>query len=277
MDPDAPFILGDGFELDYGTPRLAVPSISTPASGRSRSPVAQSQQRADRELPLLQLDDWDPCVDHEPTPTCIHYSIEWKLQLRKGILSTLTEITEENLMLAPSAYWDRFLKHMLAARVQDKLSESRHQPDETKISWGAVEDKLRAWRHLFWEGKKLRINICFIYKETNGNTLRTHDDVPEDIRQLLREQEELLAELDLVIPKPRDEALMRYCQWHCNQVRSPTWKQGFVHAYQVTKEACLDLNHVYKAQDVGFYTEQHVKLGIARSFVGDVYLWAKDV
>jgi hypothetical protein len=431
MDPNAPFALdSDGLELDYSTPRLSAHSF--PPSSRGGSPAAQSQQRAERALPLLQLSDWDPRIDNEPIPTCIHYSIEWKLQLKKGRLSTLTEITEENLALAPSAYWDKFLKHAVATRVRDKLPESKYQPDETKITvsvekrnerdlrkcfdgmdieWKAVENKLTAWSYLFREGKKLRIDICFIYREisqavttttrgstragastrqllardellaeqeeasgrrpvwkevyellrcngafcTNkgfycwrdpgtqkhhklettvleklvgfaeeGNTLRTHDDVPEDIRQLLREQEELLSErkrrkrkgaddlpavnihcccraqyqdsiscdagshpeltevtpkrraADLVIPKPRDEALMRYCQWHCDQVRSPTWKQGFVHAYRVTKEACLDLKHVHEAQDVEFYTKKGVKLGIAKSFVGDVYLWAKD-
>ncbi|KAK0611701.1 hypothetical protein B0T14DRAFT_571571 [Immersiella caudata] len=172
MDPDAPFILDDGFELDYGIPRLSVPSISTPASGRSTSPVARSQQPTDQGLPLLQLDDWDPRVDHESTPTCIHYSIEWKLQLRKGRLSTLTEITEENLTLAPSAYWDRFLKQALTARISVSV-EKRNERDLRKcydgvnIEWGAVEDEMRAWSHLFREGKKLRINICFIYKETS--------------------------------------------------------------------------------------------------------------
>jgi hypothetical protein len=404
MDAAAPFALDyDALELDYSTPRLSAFSFSP--SIRSGSPAAQSEQGAELALPLLQLGDWHPRIDNEPIPTCIHYSIEWKLQLKKGRLSTLTEITEENLALAPSAYWDKFLKQALATRVQDKLPQPKYEADETKITvsvekrnerdlrkcfdginieWKAVEDKLRAWSHLFRDGKKLRIDICFIYRETcqavatttrgstrtgasrrqlaardallvdqeetsgrrpvwkevyellrcngsfctnkgfycwrdpgtekhhklettvleklvefaeEGNVLRTHDDLPEEIRQLLREQEELLSErkrrkrkgpddlptanihfccrgrcqdsvdcnagshrevqdvapnkrpADLVIPKPRDEALTRYCQWHCDQVTSPTWKQGFVHAYQVTKEACLDLKHVHEAQD----------------------------
>lgn len=102
-------------------------------------------------------------------------------------MSTLTEITEENLTLAPGAYWNKFLKQALATRVQDKLPEPRYEPDETKITvsvekrnerdlrkcfdrtnieWKAVEDKLTAWSHLFRGGKKLRVDICFIYKET---------------------------------------------------------------------------------------------------------------
>ncbi|RKL04136.1 hypothetical protein BFJ70_g17221 [Fusarium oxysporum] len=58
----------------------------------------------DRRLPLLGLSDWDPNFrDDEDDPTCIHYDIEWKLQLKKGRLSKLVEITEENLTLAPGA------------------------------------------------------------------------------------------------------------------------------------------------------------------------------
>ncbi|KAK0720956.1 hypothetical protein B0H67DRAFT_469176, partial [Lasiosphaeris hirsuta] len=118
---------------------------------------------------------------------------------------TLTEITEENLTLTPSAYWDRFLKQALTARVQDKLSESRHQPDETKISVSVEKRNERDLRkcfdrikidHLFQEGKKLRVNIYFIYKETSqpvavgtrGST-RT-----EASRRQLAARDELLAE-----------------------------------------------------------------------------------
>jgi hypothetical protein len=155
-----------------------------------------------------------------------------------------------------------------------------------------------------------------------GLTLRTHNDVPVHIRQLLREQEELNLErknrkrrapddlpavnirlccrghnppgdcfgsepeaqeavsrrrpADIVIPRPRDKALMLYCEWHCNQVNSPTWKRGFVQAYQITKEACLDLKHIHEAQDVDFYIAKGIKLGIAKSFVGDVPLGKRD-
>lgn len=132
MGPDASITLDGGVELEYATPWPSVPSLSTPLSSRSRSPVARSQRWADLELPLLQRDNLDPHTGHEPIPTCVHYFIAWKLQLRKGRLSALIEITETNLTLAPSAYRDRSPKQTLATRVQDRLSESGHQPDETK-------------------------------------------------------------------------------------------------------------------------------------------------
>ncbi|GAB1317783.1 hypothetical protein MFIFM68171_07993 [Madurella fahalii] len=59
------------------------------------------------------------------------------------------EIIEENLTLAPSTYWDRFLKHALAARVQDKLPESRYQSNETKITVSVEKRNERDLRKCF--------------------------------------------------------------------------------------------------------------------------------
>lgn len=41
------------------------------------------------------------------------------------------------------------------------------------IEWKAVEDKLKAYSHLFREGKRLRIDICFIYSEIYRVTTTT--------------------------------------------------------------------------------------------------------
>lgn len=152
MDPDMPFApdhdaLDDSaFDLDYSTPRLSRPSLP---SSRSGSPVATTRRRLALGLPLLQLSDWDPRTANEPSPTCVYYSIEWKLQLRKGRLSTLIEITEENLTLAPGAYWDKFLKYALATRVYDKLPELNYEPDETKITVSVEKRNERDLRKCF--------------------------------------------------------------------------------------------------------------------------------
>ena len=52
---------------------------------RGTSPAPASQpQRGRQGLPLLQLADWDPNLPYdESPPTCIHYSIEWKLLLKE--------------------------------------------------------------------------------------------------------------------------------------------------------------------------------------------------
>lgn len=107
----------DDVELDYRTPRT--PRFGSRSRSRSASPadLSQSQQRsgsAHREgLPLLQLSDWsrDLLYDEFP-PTCIYYSIEWKLLLNKGRLSKLIYNPEQvlNLVLAPGVYWATVLK-----------------------------------------------------------------------------------------------------------------------------------------------------------------------
>ena len=52
-------------------------------------------------LPLLQLADWskDKTYDEHP-PTCIHYSIEWKLIVNSTLVAKDIEL---NLVLAPNA------------------------------------------------------------------------------------------------------------------------------------------------------------------------------
>ena len=95
-------------DLDLRTPQLS--GINSRAvSLADPSPLPSQHQRS--RLPLLQLDDWDPDDTYdECPPTCVHYSIEWKLQLRKGRLSKLTNNTEQNLVLAPGALWETTLK-----------------------------------------------------------------------------------------------------------------------------------------------------------------------
>jgi hypothetical protein len=74
----------------------------------STSPADQNQlQGSQPRLPLIQLRDWDPDLPYDEfPPTCIHYSIEWKLLLAKGRLAKLTGDTEQNLVLVPGAFWN---------------------------------------------------------------------------------------------------------------------------------------------------------------------------
>jgi hypothetical protein len=425
---ESPFSFDDEFELDSSTPQFRT----------CETPCAAGSPFQDSRLPLLGLNDWYPAFrDDEDDPTCIHYDIEWKLQLKKGRLSKLVEITEENLTLAPGAYWDKFLSVELASTVKDKLPEPRYEPDETTVvvsvekrsernmrkrfdglvvDWKTIEDKLRGWAPLFREGNKLRIDISFVYKEaiqpaaattrsrgrgatgrqliardqlladqeettgsrpvwkevyellhctgvpcvnsqfycwrdpetkkhykldTNilnmlidfaeeGNVLRTHDDVPENIRQVIYKHEEESSErrklkrkrsdssppininvtcpghsgqhsgenfnepnagecgeaqgsatsrkrpINLVIPMRRNQALEKYHEWQQDQVDSPRWQQNIQCAYEITREACLDLSHVHTEVGAEFYTDRGVQLGVALSFIKDVPRWAEE-
>jgi len=204
----------DGFELDYSTPRTSG-AFSSPAGSRGGSPIERNQQqKGARGLPLLQLSEWDPCIDDEANPTCIHYSIEWKLQVKEGRLSTLTEITGE-----PYSCTERVLGEVFKAgprgdsarqtawveprtrrdqsyRVcREDERDLRKRFDRLDIEWKTVEDKLKAWSQLFREGKKLRIDISFIYKENSQPAaMRTRSSTTKKQlaarNKLLTEQEE---------------------------------------------------------------------------------------
>jgi hypothetical protein len=107
--------------------------------------------------------------------------------LKKGRLSKLTNDTEQNLVLAPGAFWDQTLKPKLQQLLAKKTPRNKcYEPDETNvivsvtdrsqrdltkrfdeldIDWGVVENQLVAWSHLLRDGRQLRIDISFIYKE----------------------------------------------------------------------------------------------------------------
>jgi hypothetical protein len=108
--------------------------------------------------------------------------------LKKGRLSRLTNDTEQNLVLAPGAFWDQTLQPKLQQLLVKKTPRNNcYEPDETNVTisvtdrsqrdltkrfdeldidWEVVEDQLMAWSHLLRDGKRLRIDISFIYKET---------------------------------------------------------------------------------------------------------------
>ncbi|KXX73591.1 hypothetical protein MMYC01_210374 [Madurella mycetomatis] len=100
--------------------------------------------------------------------------------LKKGRLSKLTNDIEQNLVLAPGAFWDQTLKPKLLQLLAKKTPRNKcYEVDETNvvrdltkrfdelyIDWEVVEDQLMAWSHLLRNGKRLRIDISFIYKET---------------------------------------------------------------------------------------------------------------
>lgn len=100
---------------------------------RSESPAAtdvetdvisarQSQPRHDHgTLPLLQLADWSEDKTYDP-PTCIHYSIEWKLTVNSKLVA---KDTEPNLVLAPNAFWTTVLRSKLNNLLARKLPQNK--------------------------------------------------------------------------------------------------------------------------------------------------------
>lgn len=97
---------------------------------RDTTPVCRSQPRQGT-LTLLQLVDWDKdkAYDEQP-PTCIHYSIEWKLTVNS---KQIAKQTEPNLVLAPNAYWTKFLQSKLKRILSRKFPNKAIRPDDTAI------------------------------------------------------------------------------------------------------------------------------------------------
>jgi hypothetical protein len=134
---------------------------------------------------LLDLDEWDEneTYDQDP-PTCLHYSIEWKVTLNNKPVS---KDTEQDLVLAPRFYWSLFLRPKLENLLQRKLLPYKRitcddtsvtvsvtgrserdltkRFDETDVDWSIVEKRLLAWAELFRAGKKLRLDLSFNYVE----------------------------------------------------------------------------------------------------------------
>jgi hypothetical protein len=364
-------------------------------------------------IPLPEEDKRLQSSDNEAS-SVFNYTVIWKLQLRKGRVTKLTEDTIEDVNVAPGAYWNEALKSELATLVKENVPEPQYQPDETTITvsnskrgvppytrrfpkliieWADVENKVRSWSNL---GDSLKVVISFIYKEaqptstkgkagrgatkkhsaaldrlvaeqeasgtravwkdvyrlmecisatcTNrgfscwrhkdkhhkldsdimdrlvdraeqGYRMDTHDDVPEDIRELIRtrENEEEArrkrkrkavdplpvsvrvscnghrdsdsadcsgeSQRELKFPVPDDEAPIVYSDWLCARITNEKWRTASRLAGEVTVDNGYDLHWLNANQKDGkqMLIVNGVLEGVAARFVSWVSRWVDDV
>ena len=154
---------------------------STPAG---RLPSRKRRRSARATLALLERHEWDQdnTYDEDP-PTCLHYSIEWKVVVNKKLTS---KDTEPDVVVTPGAYWEDCLRFRMERLLEPKVGwnyiarvedinvvvsvNARSERDLTKrfereIDWRMVEKRLVQWGDLFQDGKKLRVDITFNYVE----------------------------------------------------------------------------------------------------------------
>lgn len=135
------------------------------------------------QLDFLPIAEWEKGDEYEEyPPRYVCYTIAWKLVLNRR---TVGKVTEDDLVVAPSDYWDEMLKANVEDMLQMKKKRSQRVRSEgtavtvsvndktlkdfekfynsTDINWEPVEKQLRKWSNLLRMGKKIRILIAFNY------------------------------------------------------------------------------------------------------------------
>jgi hypothetical protein len=174
-----------GVDYETGTPSIAAPvELDNTADTNPREQTCTVQPD---KLSFVQLADWDEGKTYvEDPPNCIHYSIEWKVNVNNKVVS---KDTEQNVVLAPDSFWNVILRPKLEKLLRRKVPHNRcvrsddanvvvsvterserdltKRFDDNEIDWSIVEKQLMAWGELFHAGKKLRVVISFNYVETS--------------------------------------------------------------------------------------------------------------
>ncbi|KAI8686735.1 hypothetical protein NCS56_00334500 [Fusarium sp. Ph1] len=286
--------------------------VSQPLARRDTSPLDQA--RRDRtNLPLLQLADWDEELPYdEQPPTCVYYSIEWKLTLNNRSIS---KDTEPNLVLAPGPYWSTFLRSKLEKLVDKKLPSNRSFSinDIDIVVYRRVYDLFRCmgfpcgigphcWvdtvskKHYKLKTHHLRLLIKYIQL---GNVLQSHDDVPPDVRDLLYAEEaqdisrkrkhrtsssadSRPINITNVMP-PHSSRRSDSCDARPTSEPADTASQApsylgltGMRDVNVTEYCTWHCSKFRMDQDADFFIEKGVKVGIARRWVNDVEIWFRE-
>lgn len=183
--PEPPESLAD-YTADTPTDRLSSGTPLTDVDVDDVALTSQSTARRDRgKLPFVQPDWHEYLAYDEHPPTCIYYSIEWRLTINNRIAA---KDTEQDVVLVPHAFWETFLCPKLEKLLDKKLPSNKSlKADEAKvvmlvtnrserdlvkrfneldIEWPILERRLQTWSRLFRAGKTLRIQMSFNYVET---------------------------------------------------------------------------------------------------------------
>ncbi|CAI7621271.1 unnamed protein product [Penicillium pancosmium] len=158
---------------------------------------------------LLQLFEWEASSPDKELPgNVIQYIIEWKVKMNNRSVS---EDTEQDVALTPSAYWPLALKAKLEKVIEDKVSRRRRvRSDDTSIvvsvndrkrrdlkkrfsclniDWTTMEKQLLEWGKLYIGSKELRLDDRFPISTTGKKEKRGRSSVT---KRMLNERDEQL-------------------------------------------------------------------------------------
>ena len=190
VDPSQPYDTCSDIQSE-GAYRTAAPGTPRESriSGAMRSRIAASDRATSRPpadgLDFLSLDEWDEHNSYdEDIPTRLRYTVEWKVMVNNKVIA---KETEQDVVLAPAAYWHMCLHTKVQRLVSRKLPPGRNveyddtnvvvsvndrserdvtkQFDTMDIDWSATARQLVRWGELFRVGKKLRVDLSFNYVE----------------------------------------------------------------------------------------------------------------
>ena len=115
-----------------GSPYAAISTRSPSPSSVVENSIEPTINCSPHALKFLRLCDWEDgkAYDEDP-PTCIHYRIEWRVTVNNREVS---KDTEEDVVLAPSAFWQLSLEKKLEKALRRKTTRHRQvRPDDTVI------------------------------------------------------------------------------------------------------------------------------------------------
>ncbi|KAF2022548.1 hypothetical protein EK21DRAFT_119643 [Setomelanomma holmii] len=173
--------------LDPSQPYDTYSDIQSEGAGRTAAPGTPRESHPHTDgLGFLPLDEWDEHNSYdEDVPSRLRYTVEWKVMVNNKVIA---KETEQDVVLAPAAYWHMYLNAKVERLVSRKLPPHRNveyddtnvvvsvndrserdvtkQFDSMDIDWSAIARQLVRWGELLRVGKKLRVDLSFNYSRT---------------------------------------------------------------------------------------------------------------
>ncbi|KAL4986811.1 hypothetical protein BDW68DRAFT_197807 [Aspergillus falconensis] len=147
----------------------------------SPSPHHTLPQPPQDRLGFFPLSEWERGGEYDQQPPrYVCYTVKWKMLLNN---KPVGNVTEKDLVVAPSQFWEKYLKADLDNMVQIQREPSQRVRSEcpleqfynaTTIDWTPVERQLCKWSNLLRIAKKLTVNIAFSYRQDDNG----HNSTP---------------------------------------------------------------------------------------------------